>query len=210
MSKNEERQGTLPPGDRDLINALDRSIREHLPVHAEKKDAAQRAANEEREFRGLVQTEFRLFRDLTGEDHDLADEFRNRVEGDFYVLTQGRTQRLQESQRQLAAYLESASRSARNIQVHVAIPQGRLGEIYRVLEGSHLPLRAQEIVDELVRKGQLGAVENPVQAISASLSRGVQQGLFWRPERGLYALADADVAASEGGDDDGPGINTEP
>ena len=66
--------------------------------------------------------------------------------------------------------------------------EGRLRDIYEIMEEVGRPMRSKEIAERLVDRGELEGVENPESAIAAHLSRGVKQGLFWRPQRGLYAI----------------------
>lgn len=78
-------------------------------------------------------------------------------------------------------------------------PGGRIGSIYQVLESAGKPLTTKEITTRLKLTGVLDGVDNPQPTIAANLSRGVKQGYFHRPKRGLYALRH-DQEGGEGDD----------
>jgi hypothetical protein len=73
---------------------------------------------------------------------------------------------------------------------------GRLREIFAVLADASRPMKWSEITEVLRRQGVLADVANPEAAVAAHLSRGVQLGLFTRPDRGLYAISDEVLGTS--------------
>lgn len=143
-----------------------------------------------------------LYTPLVGHDHDSEEEFH-------LMRAQANELRwaLADPDRQRHAFVTSGEMEPDRHTVTAAVflgqssnllpgigsesagkPGGRIGSIYEVLESAGKPLRTKEITTRLKLTGALDGVDNPQPTIAANLSRGVKQGYFHRPKRGLYAL----------------------
>lgn len=189
-------------GHEDLLRTLNSSIEMELAEYRGALATIESALGQLRRKEPILGPAFTLLRNMTGRPHTSEGEFaelRFRARSFFraWEESDARRELSQRSQRRRALSkkptldLASVSPNQTNddSELQADLPdEGRLRQIHEVLAEFRRPMKSEEIAEDLQEKGLLDGVENPAQAVAASLSRGTRDGYFVRVDRGLYAL----------------------